>query len=392
METETKALRPFSSCQDHPKRRTCMLMVTHGCNLNCSYCYEKFKNGAKQMDIALAKEIIAKEIETVKKDERFEELEVDFMGGEPLLRFDLIKEVVEWMEQTCDVPFIGFATTNGTLLNDDMKAWFREHRRTACLGASYDGTGGNAQSINRGETASKVDLDFFRETWPFQGFKMTISKESLPYLYESLVESARRKYHIEASLAHGIAWNTADAVCYREQLLKLADFYLAHPEYEPSNLLTRPLANIGDRTEYQVKFCGSGTYMITYDVDGTLYGCHMFTPLVLGTRALKYSDFTGWDNEQELTDPTCRGCGMMRWCPSCIGYNLKDRGAVHLRDHRWCSMIAAQAMAACQFQIEYFSRLTREQELRELEAAALKGALNAYEYLAQIDISHPFPQ
>ncbi len=58
-----------------------MLMVTHGCNLNCTYCYEKFKNGAKRMSIDLAKEIILKEIEIVKADERFEELEVDFMGG-----------------------------------------------------------------------------------------------------------------------------------------------------------------------------------------------------------------------------------------------------------------------------------------------------------------------
>ncbi len=385
-------LRPFESCHDHPKRRTCMLMVTHGCNLNCTYCYEKFKNGAKQMPVSLAKEIITKEIEIVKADERFEELEVDFMGGEPLLRFDLIKEITEWMEQSCDIPFICFATTNGTLLNDEMKEWFREHKRSACLGASYDGAGGNAQGVNRGETAAEVDLDFFRETWPFQGLKMTISKDSLPYVFDSLVAAARQGDHIESSMAQGVDWNVDDAILFYEQLQKLSAFYLEHPEYPPSNLLTRPLSSIGDRTEHQVKFCGSGTYMATYDVDGTLYGCHMFTPLVLGNRALKHADFTGWNNDQAVTDPACRGCGMMNWCSTCIGFNLKDRGAVHLRDHRWCAINAAQAMAACQFQIEYFSRLTREKEIHEREAATLKGALDAYEYLSTIKLSAPFPQ
>lgn len=384
--------RPFDDCSTHAYRRTCMLMVTHGCNLNCTYCYEKFKNGAKQMDVALAKEIITREIETVQNDERFREIEVDFMGGEPLLRFDLIKEVMEWMEQSCPVPYIGFATTNGTLLNDEMKDWFRLHRHTTCLGVSYDGAGGDSQGVNRGRTAESVDLDFFRELWPDQGFKMTLSKESLPYLYDSLTEAARCGDFIEASLAHGVDWDADDARLYAEQLRKLSDFYLEHPEYDPSNLLTRPLLGIGERTDYQVKFCGSGTYMATYDVDGTLYGCHMFTPLVLGSRALKHADFSGWDRDQELTDPACRGCGMMQWCPTCIGFNLKDRGAVNLRDHRWCAMSVAQAMAACRFQIEYFSRLTREHELHEREVAALEGALAAYDYLSGIDINKPFPQ
>lgn len=393
MDTRTKMpLRPFESCHDHPMRRTCMLMVTHGCNLNCTYCYEKFKNGAKQMDISLAKEIISKEIEIVKADERFKELEVDFMGGEPLLRFDLIKEVMEWMEQTCDIPYVGFATTNGTLLNSEMKEWFRAHKDTTCLGASYDGVGGNAQRINRGETATQVDLDFFRETWPFQGFKMTISKDSLPYVFDSLVAAALQGDNVESSMAQGVDWDVDDAILFHEQLQKLSAFYLEHPEYKPSNLLTRPLSGIGNKTEHQIKFCGSGTYMATYDVDGTLYGCHMFTPLVLGNRALKHADFTGWDNDQAVTDPACRRCGMMNWCPTCIGFNLKDRGAVHLHDHRWCAINAAQAMAACQFQIEYFSRLTRDQELQEREATTLKSALDAYEYLSKIDLTAPFPQ
>lgn len=128
------------------------------------------------MDISLAKKIIHEEIEIVKNDKRFKELEIDFMGGEPLLRFDLIKEIVEWMETSNhNIPFICFASTNGTLISEEMKTWFRNHRKTMVLGISYDGIE-NAQNINRGEQAKNIDLDFFCKTWPFQGFKMTISK------------------------------------------------------------------------------------------------------------------------------------------------------------------------------------------------------------------------
>ncbi len=369
-----------------------MLMVTHGCNLNCTYCYEKFKNGARRMEVSLAREIVRKEIELVRTDERFDELGVDFMGGEPLLRFDLIREIVEWLEEEHgDVPFICFAVTNGTLLNDEMKQWFREHRHTMVLGASYDGVGG-AQTTNRGETAGQVDLAFFREVWPEQHAKMTLSRESVPCLYDSFVEAARTGMPIEASLAHGVDWTTRDAEIYYRQLSKLRDFYLENPQVEICNLLTRDLGGVGERSGYQPRFCGSGVNMATYDVDGTLYGCHMFTPLVLNDRAMKLEDFEGWDDEQRLTDSTCEGCGLLKWCPTCIGFNMLDRQDVCRRDHRWCAMVAAQALCACQFQIQYCSQHMQADSMNEDEANLLHSAIEAYSYLSTIDYTKPFPQ
>ena len=40
---------PDGKCQHSPeatlpRRRTCILIVTHQCNLNCRYCYESFKS------------------------------------------------------------------------------------------------------------------------------------------------------------------------------------------------------------------------------------------------------------------------------------------------------------------------------------------------------------
>lgn len=84
--------------QEHSgRRRVCMLMVTHACNLNCSYCYESHK-GNNYMSFELAKDIILNEADLVKKSSKFDEIQVDFMGGEPLMNFPLIKQIVEWLK------------------------------------------------------------------------------------------------------------------------------------------------------------------------------------------------------------------------------------------------------------------------------------------------------
>lgn len=54
------------------RRRMCMLMVTHACNLNCSYCYETHKQNA-YMSVGQAKDIIRKEAQFVKADDRFDD-------------------------------------------------------------------------------------------------------------------------------------------------------------------------------------------------------------------------------------------------------------------------------------------------------------------------------
>lgn len=386
--------RYFCHAEIEKTKRTCMLMVTHGCNLNCTYCYEKFKSPHKNMSVEMAKNIILEESEIFKRDKQLKPelqgLEIEFMGGEPLLRFDLIKEVVEWLEEgAIDIPFICYATTNGTLLNESMKEWFRKHKETMVLGASFDGV---SQAVNRGNRAQTIDLDFFDKTWPFQGFKMTISKESLPYLYESYVYASQKNYKIFATLAHGVDWNINDAELLYNQLTKLKDYYLSHLEYTPLNMLTRPLAGIGKESVQQKRVCGSGVNMATYDVDGTMYGCHLFTPVVMGMKAVRHCDVSDWINPVNYTDSACIGCMLSSWCPTCIGFNLLSRGDVAKRDHRWCAMLMANAIVACKFQLEYFMIMSKKGDLTENEAWVLKCALTAYKFLQNADYCRSFPQ
>ena len=369
--------------ENSTRRRTCMLMVTHACNLNCSYCYEPYKKSV-YMSLDLAKDIIAHESQFVKESEQFDELEIDFMGGEPFMNFTLIKSVVEWLETgIISVPWICFATTNGTLLTDEIKDWLREHKETINLGASYDGNS-QMQSTNRGTDKYDLDLDFFHELWPHQAFHMTISKETLPTLAEGVLDIQERGYEVEAALAEGIDWTIEDALTYREQLCLLKDAYLKNNALTPLNRLSRFLNvfKLPAVKKVQRKWCGTGKYMATYDIDGKKYGCHMFTPLVCGNKAL-LADAVEWDSPELTVDAYCKNCVLRNFCPTCAGFNYKCRGHIAVRDKRYCPMILAEAITACEFQVELVAVMDK---LDKKDAQHGQAALEAYKVLHHLDI------
>lgn len=366
------------------RRRTCMLMVTHACNLNCIYCYETHKKNA-YMDTNLAKEIILREAQFVSESDTFDEMEIDFMGGEPFMNFPLIKSIVEWLEDgVISVPWICFATTNGTLLTDEIKNWLREHKNSITLSASYDGNS-KMQFTNRGTDKYNLDLAFFREVWPHQAFHMTISKETLLTLAEGVLDMQEKGYKVEAGLAEGLDWTIADALMYREQLCILKDAYLKNTALTTFNRLTR-FVNVYDlpsTEKVQEKWCGMGKGMATYDIDGKKYGCQMFTPLVLGKDKAILADALDWDTPESTADNYCKNCVLRRFCSTCAGLNYKYRGSLANRDKHYCAMMLAEALTACEFQVE---RIAAMDKLDEKDAQHGQVALQAYKVLRYLDI------
>lgn len=104
------------------------LILTEACNLRCKYCvYSEYYPGLKgysdkEMSVDTAIKAVDKYMEIHnQKVERglYTSPKISFYGGEPFLKFDIIKTVVNYCKQkNYNVSF--FATTNGTILNDDM--------------------------------------------------------------------------------------------------------------------------------------------------------------------------------------------------------------------------------------------------------------------------------
>ena len=56
-------------------------------------------------------------------------IDITFMGGETLLAMDVIRPLIEWTEkETWNRDFKFFGSTNGTLLNDELKDWLKKHK------------------------------------------------------------------------------------------------------------------------------------------------------------------------------------------------------------------------------------------------------------------------
>lgn len=357
--------------------RVCKLVLTYACNLNCTYCFEKFKtnNPSKYMGLDTAKKVIAREIESIERDGKFDGLSITLFGGEPLLRFEMIKAFCEWLwEFDTKVRYTVSITSNGTLLTADKKDWFKRHKDKISLRLSIDGNN-STQLLNRGVSLKDIPVEFVRDTWPDVHFSMTVSREALDRYADDFISLTRQGYQLESGRATGIAWTAEETRIYEEQLVRIANFYLENSEYSPNPFFMYSFTGqLMDRSD---SFCGAGHHMIAYDYSGKGYPCHMFLPFVWGRDM--FDEIKDIDFEHPLAgrvDPVCEKCVLVKCCPTCISDNLQERGAVGLRDKRGCKMLEAEFRVISAFQIQYY--MQRKNSLSREEQVKLKAAVEIY--------------
>lgn len=110
-----------------------VIHVTKECNCDCLYCYEKDKTSTYTWQEI--KELIDKILEYRTSDE----FGIEFLGGEPLLRWDLIKQSYEYMEGIPEINVMDYAiTTNGTIMNEEIADYLSKNKKIR-FAASMDG-------------------------------------------------------------------------------------------------------------------------------------------------------------------------------------------------------------------------------------------------------------
>ena len=137
------------------------VVLTAGCNLRCSYCYQNDKK-ARRMDW----DTLRASADLVLASER-DEVSLLFIGGEPLLEFPLIERAVAYIEERRAPPQkIKYQViTNGTLLTDEHVDFFADHDFEVQL--SFDGVE-PAQDLRGRGTFARLDalLDRLRAEKP----------------------------------------------------------------------------------------------------------------------------------------------------------------------------------------------------------------------------------
>lgn len=116
------------------------LHIAHDCNLACKYCFAEegeYKGRRALMSYEVGKQALDF---LVASSGNRRNLEVDFFGGEPLMNFDVVKDLVAYgrqLEKQHNKKFRFTLTTNGILLNDEIMEFLNKEISNVVL--SLDG-------------------------------------------------------------------------------------------------------------------------------------------------------------------------------------------------------------------------------------------------------------
>lgn len=281
---------------DFKKRQTVVkalcLHIAHDCNLACRYCFAEegeyhgrralmsYETGKKALDFL------------VKNSGNRVNLEVDFFGGEPLMNWQVVKELVAYgrsLEEPNHKKFRFTLTTNGVLLNDEIMEFANKEMSNVVLSidgrkevndrmrphrggqGSYDEIvpkfkklADSREQMNyyvRG-TFTRNNLDFSEDVTHLAdlGFEQ-ISVE--PVVAEPSDDYALRREDVETLLAEYD--KLAVELLQRRKAGKPVNFFHFMIDLEGGPCVAKRLSG-----------CGSGTEYLAVTPWGDLYPCHQF--------------------------------------------------------------------------------------------------------------------
>ena len=268
------------------------LHIAHTCNLNCSYCFAsqgKYHGDRAVMSFEVGKQALDF---LVANSGHRKNLEVDFFGGEPLMNFQVVKDLVAYarsIEKEHNKNFRFTLTTNGVLIDDDVIEFANREMSNVVL--SLDG---------RKEVHDRYRVDYAGHgSW-----------EKIVPKFQKLVEARNGKnYYMRGTFTHA----NPDFVADIQQMLDLGftelsmepvvcapddpsaltkeDLEIVKNEYEKLAALMlhrdeegRPFTFYhymidlkgGPCIYKRISGCGSGTEYMAVTPWGDLYPCHQF--------------------------------------------------------------------------------------------------------------------
>ncbi len=354
-----QAIESFQNRQ--PVVKALCLHVAHDCNLACRYCFAKegeyhgrralmdLETGKKALDFLIANSGARKN------------LEVDFFGGEPLMNWEVVKELVRYgrsVEKEKGKNFRFTLTTNGTLLNDEIIDFLNKEMHNVVL--SIDGR----KEVN----------DHMR---PHRGGQGSYD-EIVPKFLKVAKSRKQQNYYVRGTYTH---FNTD----FSEDVLHLADLGFEQISVEPVvaedseeyalrdedvNKLCRQYDRLakeiirrkkegkgfnffhfmidlsgGPCVYKRLSGCGAGTEYLAVTPWGDLYPCHQFVgqeEFCLGnvTEGIKREDITAEFSKCNVyTKESCRDCFAKYYCSGgCMANSQHFTGNINGTYEIGCSL------------------------------------------------------
>ena len=268
------------------------LHVAHTCNLNCSYCFAsqgKYQGERAVMSYEVGKRALDFLVENSGTRRN---LEVDFFGGEPLMNFQVVKDLVAYarsIEKEKGKNFRFTLTTNGVLVDDDVIAWANKECHNVVL--SLDG---------RKEVHDRYRVDYagngswekivpkfqkFVEAREGKGYYMrgTFTHANPDFLkdIQTMLDLGFRELSMEpvvCAAGDPSELTEKDMEIVMQQYEQLAELMLEKDkEGKPFTFYHYMIDLTGGPCIYKrISGCGSGTEYMAVTPWGDLYPCHQF--------------------------------------------------------------------------------------------------------------------
>lgn len=254
------------------------LILTDQCNMRCSYCFEADKNPH-----IMSEELALQSVDFLMETSRdIKDLTVLFFGGEPLLRFEMIKKVVEYTNARAAE--LGKRvhydmTTNGTLVEEEHLEFFRDNGVKFLLSMDGGREDHNAHRRFAGGQGSydtiRKKIQMFKRYQPWLGAKMTIMPDrglNLRKNIEELWEAGVNQFII--GYGHGVPWTVQDLLNYEQGLMESCELYLEMKyNRRPFRMSLFEEGEPGEAGEKHSFGCGAGRGRFCVDSYGDIYGC-----------------------------------------------------------------------------------------------------------------------
>ena len=289
------------------------LHVAHTCNLNSSYCFAS--QGKYHGDRALMSFEVGKQALDflVANSGKRHNLEVDFFGGEPLMNFDVVKQLVAYarsIEKEAGKNFRFTLTTNGMLIDDDVIDFANKEMSNVVL--SLDG---------RKEVHDRFRVDYagkgswerivpkFQKLVQARGGKNYYMRGTFTHANPDFLKDIRQMLELgftELSMEPVVcaaddpsALTQEDLPIVLEQYEQLAQLMLQRrKEGRPFTFYHYMIDLKGGPCIYKrISGCGSGTEYMAVTPWGDLYPCHQF----VGEEKFKLGNV--WDG---VTNQACQ--------------------------------------------------------------------------------------
>ncbi len=332
------------------------LHVAHDCNLRCKYCFAStgdFGEGRRLLDFETGKKAIDFLIE---KSKGRHNLELDFFGGEPLMNFEVVKQIVEYarsLEQEHNKLFRFTITTNGMLLDDAKIDYINKEMSNVVL--SIDGRRGVNDKMRpciNGAGSYDIIMDKYKRLVEKRGHDQyyargTFTKYNLDFSNDvmHLYEEGFDQLSVEPVVSPSdkdYALTEAELPRIFEEYETLAKKIIAIKKQGKSINFFHFMLDLdqGPCAIKRLRGCGCGNEYVAVTPDGDIYPCHQFVGmkewkmgnLHEGTFDFKLKDYFSQTTVYNKHD--CKECWAKFYCSGgCNANNLQYAGDV-LKSHK----------------------------------------------------------